>query len=303
MTHRIALILALLGLAAVPADPDATSDLRSAIDAGEESMHAALQRGDAIALADFYSDDAEMIGTAGQIITGRAAIVRHMREILSLGIRDLSLEDQEVFEGDNYGVETGRATFTNDAGARVAVVRYMTLWKKTGRGWRIHRDLAAPVAAGAGLVSQETGPVSFRVGESQPFHAVVLPMTGPYSRSAEGLVRLVVELATQQIEPRGPAFGRYYDDEDEVPPTELRFEVGFSVAEGTQAAPPLEVREIDDGTIVWAVVGGPHEAADRPWAELEEWARGHGYSDEGPAMETWLDGPKTEMRLAVRRVE
>jgi effector-binding domain-containing protein len=128
-------------------------------------------------------------------------------------------------------------------------------------------------------------------------------MTGPYSRSGEGLARLIVELAIQRIEPQGPAFGRYYDDEDEIPPTDLRFEVGFPVAKGTTAAPPLEVRAIDDGTIVWAVVGGPHDAADRPWAQLEEWVRSRGYAEAGPAMETWLDGPRTEMRMPIRTVE
>jgi effector-binding domain-containing protein len=176
----------------------------------------------------------------------------------------------------------------------------MTLWKRTDDGWKIHRDLSAPVPPG---VSGASAPAAFHVSESEPFRAVVLPMTGPYSRSGEALARVIVELATQQIEPLGPAFGRYYDDESEVPPTELRFEVGFPVAEGTTAATPLEVREIDDGTIVWAVVGGPHEAANRPWPELEAWARTHGYSDDGPAMETWLDGPRTEMRMAVRRVD
>jgi uncharacterized protein (TIGR02246 family) len=305
MTRWIAaLSVALVALAATtPADLDAGPDLRSAIDAVEEAMHAAFQRSDAAAFADFYTDDAEMIGTSGQIIQGRSAILRHAHELLALGISNMFLQDREVFEGDHYGVETGRATFVDASGTRVAAVRYMTLWKETIDGWKIHRDLAAPVAVGPEPGSGGAGPATFRLRESEPFHAVVLPLTGPYSRSGEALGRLIVELATQEIEPLGAAFGRYYDDEGEVPPTELRFEVGFPVAEGTTAAPPLEVREIDDGTIVWAVVGGPHEAADRPWAELEEWARSHGYSGDGPAMETWLDGPRTEMRMAVRRID
>jgi uncharacterized protein (TIGR02246 family) len=304
MTSRaVILSLALLSLAAVPGHPGAATDARAAIDAAEESMHLALREGDAAAFADLYTSDAEMIGLSGEVIRGRSAIARNMRDVMNLGVGDFTLEDQEVFEGDGFAVETGRATFTNAAGARLAVHRYMTLWKSTDDGWKIHRDLSAPVSAGAVPSTGVATPEPFHVSESEPFHAVVLPLTGPYSRSSEGLARLIVELATQEIEPQGAAFGRYYDDESEVPPTERRFEIGIPVAEGTTAAPPLEVREIDDGTIVWAEVGGPHEAADRPWAELEEWARRHGYTDDGPAMETWLDGPKTEMRMAVRRID
>jgi DNA gyrase inhibitor GyrI len=222
-----------------------------------------------------------------------------MGEIMSLGVRDFTLEDQEIFPGEDYAVETGRAAFSNGAGIRLAVVRYMTLWKRTVDGWRIHRDLSAPVSIGAAPAA----PATFRVRESQPFHALLLPMTGPYERTGAALGRLMVALVEQELEPTGPAFGRYYDDEDETPPASRRFEVGFPVAAGTKASPPLEVREIDDGPVVWAVVGGPHEGTDRPWPELEEWLPANGYAENGPAMETWMDGPKTEMRMPVRRID
>jgi uncharacterized protein (TIGR02246 family) len=305
MTNRLTVLTlaSSLVLAAASAAPRPAPDLREALDASESRIRDALRSGDAEAVAAFYTDDAEMLGTSGNVVRGRAAIVRHMGEVMSLGVRDFVVEDQEIFEGDAFAVETGRATFTNGAGTRLAVVRYMTLWKETRDGWMIHRDLSAPVSVGTVPGAAPAAPAAFHVGESEPLHAVVLPMTGPYSRSGEGLARLIVELAIQRIEPQGPAFGRYYDDEDEIPPTDLRFEVGFPVAKGTTAAPPLEVRAIDDGTIVWAVVGGPHDAADRPWAQLEEWVRSRGYAEAGPAMETWLDGPRTEMRMPIRTVE
>jgi AraC family transcriptional regulator len=98
----------------------------------------------------------------------------------------------------------------------------------------------------------------------------------------------------------GP-FGRYHNSPAEVPPEGLSWEVGFPVPAGTEAPAPFEVRTIDDGTVATALVGGPHDAAERPWAQLVEWAEKDGYQVAGPAMELWLDGPKTEMRVAVRR--
>ena len=150
MTHRsmlfafAAVALALAGSAA----PRPADDLQAALDASNDGMRAALRSGDAAALVAHYTDDAQMLGTSGEVIHGRAAIARHMGEVMTLGVRDFTLEDQEVFAGQDYAVETGRATFTNGAGTRLAVVRYMTLWKRTVDGWRIHRDLSAPVSIG-----------------------------------------------------------------------------------------------------------------------------------------------------------
>ena len=70
---------------------------------------------------------------------------------------------------------------------------------------------------------------------------------------------------------------------------------------GTDAPAPFEVRTIADGMVAYAVIGGPRDATERPWPQLIEWVEQKGYQVAGPAMEIWPDGPKTEMRIAVRK--
>jgi hypothetical protein len=79
----------------------------------------------------------------------------------------------------------------------------------------------------------------------------------------------------------------------------LRWEVGFPVPEGTTAAAPFEVRKIDEPLVVSAIVAGPHSQA-KPWPDLFQWIGKNGYVPAGPIMTNWLDGPATEMRVAVK---
>lgn len=276
----------------------AAANPRGEITAAVDSMRAALQRGDARSLAGFYTEDAELVST--QSFRGRAAIEGHMADIMAKGVHDVRLEDQEVFPGDGYTVETGRSLFFLRNGARIAVVRYMTLWKKTPSGWQIHRDLGFPVSVDASAVAELAGNASFAVKETAPFRAIVLPMTGPYSQHGDAIARLGLWFEASKVKPLGPAFGRYFNSVEDVSEAALAWEVGFPVPQGTTAAPPFEVRDIADGTVVYAIVGGPHDSSRRPWPELGRWVAAHKHQPVGPAMEIWQDGPQTEMRLAVR---
>ena len=265
-----------------------------------EGMRTALQHGDAKTLASFYTEDADLVGPVS--CRGRVAIERHMAEIVAQGIHDVQLEGQEVFPGSDYAAETGRSLFFDRAGTRVAVLSYMTLWKRDGEGWRIHRDVSFPVAVDIAAIARMTSEGGgFSVKESEPIHAVVLPMTGSYKRHGDAIGTLALWLGSANVQPLGPPFGRYLNSPDEVEEASLQWEVGFPVPAGTEAPPPFEVREIVDGTVATAVIGGPHETTQRPWAQMVEWAGKRGYQPTGPAMEIWQQGPKTEMRIAVRK--
>lgn len=273
------------------------------IAAATQGMRAALQRKDAKALASFYTEDADLAGPVA--LRGRAAIERHMAQTVALGIVDVKLEQQETFPGAEYTAQTGRAAFFDGAGARVTVLSYMTLWKKEGEAWRIHRDVSIPIAVDAAAVAAAVARMGaqggFAVKESASFHAVVLPMTGSYAQHGEAIGRLAVWLESAGVKPAGPPFGRYMNSAEDVPEEQLQWEVGFPVAEGTQAAAPFEVREIFDGDVASASIGGQRDGAQRPWAQLVAWAEKQGYHITGPAMEIWAGESQTEMRIAVRK--
>jgi effector-binding domain-containing protein len=154
----------------------------------------------------------------------------------------------------------------------------------------------APVAA----TTPSAEGLDVRVSKPLPLHAVVLPMTGSYARHAEALARLAAYLGSVGLEPAGAPFGRYHNDPRAVAESELVWELGFPMAQPAAVSAPFEARTLDDALVATLVVPGPHEAS-RPWDAFGRWIVDHGYTPEGPAMETWLDGPRTEMRLAVRK--
>jgi AraC family transcriptional regulator len=162
---------------------------------------------------------------------------------------------------------------------------------------RIPRDIGVPVTSDAQSSRQSV--FVFAVKQVESYSAVVLPMSGSYSQHGEAIGRIAASLGAP---PSGPPFGRYYNSPEYVAEAELKWEVGFPVPSNTAARAPFEPREFPAETVVYAVIEGSHEAS-RPWRDLVEWAFRHGYEITGPAMEIWMNGPKTEMRLPVRKPE
>jgi uncharacterized protein (TIGR02246 family) len=290
------LIAALVAAAAQTASTEPHDGISGAV----ADMRAALQRGDSKSLASYYTEDADLVGPVS--LRGRPAIERHMADIVAMGIDDVKIEQQEVFPGSDFVAATGRVAFFDKAGTRVTVLSYMTLWKRDGQAWRIHRDVSVPVAIDAAAVARMAVARSgFSVKESAPFHAVVLPMTGSYRQHGDAIGRLALWLGEAGVKPMGAPFGRYLNSPDVVPEASLQWEVGFPVPSGTTATAPFEVREIDDGLVAYAVIGGPRDGRERPWPQLVDWAGKRNYTIAGPAMEIWPGEATTEMRIAVQR--
>jgi effector-binding domain-containing protein len=129
--------------------------------------------------------------------------------------------------------------------------------------------------------------------------AVVIPMTGSYALHGEAIELVTSYLASKAISPTGPPYGRYLNSPATVPENELRWEVGIPVPQGTTAPSPFEMRTLDDPLVVTAIVQGPH-SQPKPWPELFQWIEKNRYLPTGPTMESWLDGPQSEMRIAVK---
>jgi len=138
-----------------------------------------------------------------------------------------------------------------------------------------------------------------QVRQLPPLFAIAIPMTGSYALHGEAIELVTNYVTSKGIRQTGPLFGRYLNSPAAVPESELRWEVGVSVPEGTTADSPFEVRKLDDPLVVTAIVMGPN-SAPKPWPELFQWIEKNGYVPAGPTMTSWLDGPATEMRIAVR---
>jgi CubicO group peptidase (beta-lactamase class C family) len=156
-------------------------------------------------------------------------------------------------------------------------------------------NMAQPQASASSTASA----LQPQVRQAAPIYAIVIPMTGSYALHGEAIDLITAYLTSMRVKPMGPLFGRYLNSPAAVPENELRWEVGYPVPEGTTAAAPFEVRKIDEQLVVSAIVKGPHQQP-KPWPDLFQWISKNGYVPAGPTMTNWLEGPATEMRVAVK---
>ncbi len=153
---------------------------------------------------------------------------------------------------------------------------------------------AAPAGPGA------PPPFQPEIKTAAPLQVVVIPMRGAYAQHGVALELLTTFLASRGVAPAGPPFGRYYNTPGSVSDSELRWEVGFPVIGPVAPGSPFETRTLEDSNIAVVKVPGEHSGA-KPWPKLLQWITGQGYRPAGPTMESWLDGPQTELRVAVER--
>jgi CubicO group peptidase (beta-lactamase class C family) len=156
-------------------------------------------------------------------------------------------------------------------------------------------NMAQPQTSASSTASVLQPPVK----PAPPIYAIVSPMTGSYAMHGEAIEMITAYLTSMHVKPTGPLFGRYLNSPAAVSENDLRWEIGFPVPEGTTAAAPFEVRKIDEPLVVFAIVAGPPSQA-KPWPELFQWIEKNGYAPAGPTMTNWLEGPATEMRVAVK---
>jgi uncharacterized protein (TIGR02246 family) len=120
--------------------PASAEDIRQAVEAGNRAFIAAFLRGDASAVADGYTENAQVIAPGAPIATGRAAIAEFWQTSIASGIKDVTLETTEVESEGSLAYETGVVRLVSNDGATTAA-RYVVVWKRVGERWLLHRDI------------------------------------------------------------------------------------------------------------------------------------------------------------------
>ena len=135
-TLAVALVLASLSYAT----PARSDDVRHAVDAGNRAFIAAFVRGDARAVADLYTDDAEVIAPGAPVARGRTAIAAAWQKAMDSGVKDIRLHTLDVTDSGDLACETGTVEIVGKDGA-VTKDRYVVVWKRAKSKWKLHRDI------------------------------------------------------------------------------------------------------------------------------------------------------------------
>jgi uncharacterized protein (TIGR02246 family) len=115
-------------------------DIRAAVEAGNRAFIAAFLRGDARAVADLYTEDAQVIAPGAPVAKGRAAIAAAWQKSIDTGVKDLTLDTAEVESSADLAAETGTVRLVARDGA-VTAGRYVVVWKRSDGAWKLHRDI------------------------------------------------------------------------------------------------------------------------------------------------------------------
>ena len=106
-----------------------------------DSMVAAFNSGNMLAVAQFYTDDARIEGERGEIVQGRAAIDKYWTGILNPKAWKLDVIDVGGHPDNPYQI--GRSTLVTSGpnGDRTSIVEFLVIWRRVaGGGLRIAVD-------------------------------------------------------------------------------------------------------------------------------------------------------------------
>lgn len=101
----------------------------------------AFLRGDGAALAAFYTADAQVMPPNTAAVSGRASIEGFWQSNSGSGLRAAELETAQVTTAADLAVEEGRYRLVGNDGAVVDEGKYLSLWKRVGSEWMLHRQM------------------------------------------------------------------------------------------------------------------------------------------------------------------
>ncbi len=132
-----------IGLIALTASAHAR-DVKSEIDAANAKWAAAFNKGDATAVAQFYTEQATVLPPGAPMAKGRSAIQAFWQSTIQAGYKNITLKALQVDQFGSAAREIGAFTLDapNPQKQMVHVEgKYVVLWRRTGGSWKLDTDI------------------------------------------------------------------------------------------------------------------------------------------------------------------
>jgi ketosteroid isomerase-like protein len=115
---------------------------REAIAERYKAFSEAFYRGDADALSQMYTEDAEWLIPEAPIVRGRNAIAQAWKSIIGSGGNTVRVDIGDVQEFGTWAYEVGAFTANAPDGNVLNAGKYIVIWKQQSTGeWKTHRDI------------------------------------------------------------------------------------------------------------------------------------------------------------------
>ena len=118
----------------------AAADVASIIKANNKALGAELAAGNAAGIAKMYAKGAKLMPPNAAILKGRG-IAAFWQDALEMGIKGVKLKSQEVEVMGGTAIEVGTYVLSGADGDAVDEGKYMVVWKKDGKAWKLYRDI------------------------------------------------------------------------------------------------------------------------------------------------------------------
>lgn len=131
----------------------------NAIATQSQALMAAIEKGDATAVADLFTADAKLsVPQSRGAISGRADILKFWQAALGGGLKGLRLKTEDILGDGNLRVVTGSYVALGADSRALGNGQYLLAWTRSGGQWKISRDFAH------GDIAPTTARVPDRVG-------------------------------------------------------------------------------------------------------------------------------------------
>jgi ketosteroid isomerase-like protein len=115
--------------------------IRSEIEAANKVFEATFARGDGPSVAALYTKNAQLLPAQSDFVTGTEAIGQFWQGALDSGMKAVSLVTIEVEKHGDSAYEVGKLEIRDAGGKVLDRGKYIVIWKKEGRSWKLHRDI------------------------------------------------------------------------------------------------------------------------------------------------------------------
>lgn len=118
------------------------ADVAKIIKANNKALAAEVAAGNAAGVAKMYAKGAKLMPPNMGILKGKDILAFWKGAVESMGVRGAKLKSQEVeLGGAGTAIEVGTYVLTGAGGAALDEGKYVVVWKKDGRDWKLYRDI------------------------------------------------------------------------------------------------------------------------------------------------------------------
>ena len=117
------------------------SDIGADIKAANAALGKLIASGDAAGAAACYTKTAILMPTGMKPQKGHKAIKAFWAGAVAMGVKKAALRTVSVEAHGTTAIEYGAYTLKGEKGAVLDVGKYVVVWKKEGKTWKLHLDI------------------------------------------------------------------------------------------------------------------------------------------------------------------